>query len=81
MSITFPAYGRATPSRRGSRSAIRLSNSRAVGLRGELASLYSLDLNLQPLPGPQAALLLDFAALLGWLGAWLSVGQYLRQNP
>lgn len=45
----------------------------------ELASLYGIDLMLA-LPGPLAsALLFGSAALLGWLGATLSIGQHLRR--
>lgn len=45
----------------------------------ELASLYGIDLSLA-LPGPlTSALLLGGAALLGWLGALLSIGQHLRR--
>ena len=44
----------------------------------ELASLYGIDL-LLALPGPlESVLLLGGAALLGWLGATLSIGQHLR---
>jgi cell division transport system permease protein len=44
----------------------------------ELARLYGLSLQLAP-PGPAAsALLLGTAALLGWLGAALSVRRHLR---
>lgn len=44
----------------------------------ELAQLYGLTLELAP-PGPaDSALLLGVAALLGWLGAALSVRQHLR---
>lgn len=44
----------------------------------ELANLYGIDL-LLTLPGPlTSALLLGGAALLGWLGALLSIGQHLR---
>lgn len=45
----------------------------------ELASLYGIDL-LLALPGPlTSALLIGGAALLGWLGAFLSIGQHLRR--
>ena len=45
----------------------------------ELASLYGIDL-LLALPEPlTSALLLGGAALLGWLGAFLSIGQHLRR--
>jgi len=45
---------------------------------GELAALYSLDFLLQPLTLLDSAALLGAAAGLGWLGARLSLGQYLR---
>ncbi|MDO8932744.1 MAG: permease-like cell division protein FtsX [Rhodocyclaceae bacterium] len=50
-------------------------------LRGpidELAQLYSLDFALKPLGGIDSLLLLTLAAGLGWLGASLSLRQYLR---
>ncbi len=44
----------------------------------ELAGLYGIDL-LLALPGPlTSALLVGGATLLGWLGAFLSIGQHLR---
>ncbi|MDR2000479.1 MAG: permease-like cell division protein FtsX [Zoogloeaceae bacterium] len=43
----------------------------------ELASLYNIDLILQPLALPDSALLLAAAAGLGWLGASLSLRQHL----
>lgn len=45
-----------------------------------LAALYDVTLILQPLSYAKTALLLGLAALLGRLGAALSVGRYLR-NP
>lgn len=47
---------------------------------GELVRLYDLTLVLQGLATRDAALLLGFACGLGWLGAAISLGQYLRQN-
>jgi cell division transport system permease protein len=44
----------------------------------ELAQTYGSDFQLALLPAPEAAALLAFAALLGWLGAMLSVSKYLR---
>ena len=44
----------------------------------ELAQTYGSDFHLALLPLPQAAALLAIAALLGWLGALLSVSKYLR---
>jgi len=49
-------------------------------LRGpvaELASLYGIDFFLHVLPLADSALLLGLAALLGWLGAWLSLWRHL----
>ena len=44
----------------------------------ELASLYGVDF-MPALPGPrETAAMLGVAALLGWLGAALSIGQHLR---
>lgn len=45
---------------------------------GELARLYGLDFALQPLSAFDSAALLAAATLLGWLGASLSLRQYLR---
>lgn len=45
---------------------------------GELASLYGLEFALHPLPPYDSALLLALAALLGWVGAWLSLSRHLR---
>lgn len=47
---------------------------------GELATLYDLDVRLAPLPPRQTSMLLAAAALLGWIGAHLSVRQHLRQS-
>jgi cell division transport system permease protein len=44
-----------------------------------LASLYAASFRLHGLGLPQAGLLLSVGAVLGWLGAQLSVGLYLRQ--
>ena len=46
----------------------------------ELAGLYELSLTLQTLDLRDSALLLGFAASLGWLGATMSLRQYLWQN-
>lgn len=46
---------------------------------GELAQLYGVDFSLRALSGGDAALLLTFAAALGWLGASLSLRQHLRE--
>lgn len=54
----------------------------ALWLRGpiaELAQLYGVDFSLRALSGGDAALLLTFAAALGWLGASLSLRQHLRE--
>jgi cell division transport system permease protein len=45
---------------------------------GELAALYSLDFGLRPLDAIDSTALLGAAALLGWLGASLSLRQHLR---
>jgi len=47
---------------------------------GELVRLYDLTLVLQSLDARDSALLLAFAAGLGWLGALISLRQHLRQN-
>jgi cell division transport system permease protein len=44
----------------------------------ELAQTYGSDFQLALLPWPEALVLLAAAALLGWLGALLSVSKYLR---
>jgi cell division transport system permease protein len=44
---------------------------------GELVRLYDLSLVLQTLGARDSALLLGFAAGLGWLGALISLGQHL----
>ena len=45
-----------------------------------LATLYASTWRLRALSGADAAALLVFAAILGWLGAWLSVSRHLH-NP
>lgn len=45
----------------------------------QVASLYSSDFRLLPLSIEPGLILLGFAALLGWLGAYLSVSLYLRK--
>ena len=47
---------------------------------GELVRLYDLTLVLQSLDARDSALLLAVAAGLGWLGALISLSEYLRQN-
>jgi cell division transport system permease protein len=47
---------------------------------GELVRLYDLTLVLQMLDARDSALLLTFAAGLGWLGAMISLRQYLRPH-
>jgi cell division transport system permease protein len=44
-----------------------------------LAALYSVSFRLAGLNLPDAASLLAWSALLGWLGAWLSVTRHLWQ--
>jgi len=46
---------------------------------GILASLYATDLRLPGLSPADAAELLGFSAVLGWLGAWLSVTRHLAE--
>ena len=45
----------------------------------ELARLYASDFRLDFLPAGDLAAILLFAAILGWLGAWLSVTRHLRE--
>lgn len=45
---------------------------------GDLLHLYEGTFTLQPLGLADSAVLLGAATGLGWLGAWLSLGQYLR---
>jgi len=45
---------------------------------GELAALYGLEFSLRALPPTESLTLLGAAVLLGWLGAWLSLGRHLR---
>jgi cell division transport system permease protein len=45
----------------------------------DLAILYGVELGLEPLGAAASVLLLGFAALLGWIGAWLSVSRHLRE--
>ena len=45
---------------------------------GELAALYGLEFSLRALPPAESLVLLGAAVLLGWLGAWLSLGRHLR---
>lgn len=55
----------------------------AIWLRGplgELVRLYELSLVLQALDARDSVLLLGSACGLGWLGATISLRQYLRQN-
>jgi cell division transport system permease protein len=59
-----------------------LVSAAALWLRtplGELVRLYDLTLVLQSLDLRDSALLLGFAAGLGWLGAMISLRQHLRQ--
>ena len=62
--------------------ALLLVSAAALWLRtplGELVRLYDLTLVLQSLDLRDSALLLGFAAGLGWLGAMISLRQHLRQ--
>jgi cell division transport system permease protein len=45
----------------------------------QVASLYSSDFRLSPLSVEPGLILLGFSALLGWLGAYLSVSLHLRK--
>ncbi len=59
-----------------------LAGAAALWLRtplGELVRLYDLTLVLRTLDARDSALLLGFAAGLGWLGAMISLRQHLRQ--
>jgi len=47
---------------------------------GELVRLYDLTLVVQALDARDSAVLMAFAAGLGWLGAMISLRQYLGQN-
>jgi len=60
-----------------------LVGAAALGLRaplGELVRLYDLTLVLQALDARDSALLLALSASLGWLGAMISLRQYLGQS-
>lgn len=60
-----------------------LAGAAALWLRaplGELVSLYHLTLVLQAPGARDSALLLSFAAGLGWLGAMISLRQHLRKS-
>lgn len=46
----------------------------------ELAAAYGIEASLRPLSADESALLVGFAAVLGWAGAYLSVGQHLRES-
>jgi cell division transport system permease protein len=47
-----------------------------------IAALYGTEVVLQPLAWQDAAAVTGFAALLGWLGAWLAVSRHLwRRGP
>ena len=47
-----------------------------------LAALYGTEVVVQPLPLPDILAVTGFAALLGWLGAWLAVSRHLwRSHP
>lgn len=49
------------------------------GQLAELAALYGVGFQLRPLSAGDSGVLLGFSALLGWLGAWLSVSRHLWQ--
>lgn len=59
-------------------AALWLLNRELAGL----SALYSAAFRLHPLSGADGLYLLGLAAVLGWLGAWLSVSRYLwRVEP
>lgn len=67
----------------GGLTASLLVTAAALWLRGpltELAQLYDLNLALQPLGVHDSVLLLGSATALGWLGAILSLRQYLHRS-
>jgi cell division transport system permease protein len=67
----------------GGIAAWLLVGAAALWLRtplNELAALYDLAIVLQPLETRDSVLLLVFSAGLGWLGAIISLRQYLRQG-
>jgi len=45
----------------------------------EFSKLYASDFRLEFLPAGDLAAILVFAAILGWMGAWLSVTRHLRE--
>jgi cell division transport system permease protein len=45
----------------------------------ELSKSYGSSFRLQFLPDPDLVAVLAFSALLGWLGAYMSVSKYLRE--
>lgn len=51
-----------------------------AGPAAELAAAYGIEATLRALALEESALLVVFAAVLGWAGAYLSVGQHLRES-
>jgi len=49
------------------------------GQLADLAALYGVGFQLRPLSASDSTVLLAFSAILGWLGAWLSVSRHLWQ--
>jgi len=49
------------------------------GALGELGRLYAISIHLAHLSPGDSLSLFGFAAWLGWLGAWMSVGRHLSQ--
>jgi cell division transport system permease protein len=45
----------------------------------EFSKLYASDFRLEFLPAGDLGAILAFAAILGWMGAWLSVTRHLRE--
>lgn len=49
------------------------------GQLADLAALYGVGFQLEPLSAGDSGVLLTFSTMLGWLGAWLSVSRHLWQ--
>ena len=67
----------------GGGTAWLMVNSIALWLRApvaDLAQAYGMEFSLRPLAATASAILLAVAAILGWLGATLSLRQYLRSS-
>ena len=77
----FYYYGAVLGFLGGAAAALMVWGSIAVMNAGvaDLARTYASDFSLQMLVGTDLGAILLFAAALGWLGAWLSVAQHLRE--